>query len=61
MYPLNLIKPTKDHTREAAGFAVANDADEHQRLSEQGYEPAFEAEEGAEPAPRKPGRPKKAE
>lgn len=43
MYPLNLIKPTSDSNREAAGFALANDADEHQRLSDLGYEPKLVA------------------
>lgn len=63
MYPLNLIRPTKDHTRESAGFAVANDATEHEALSALGYEPKFVAEETdeGEAAPKKLGRPRKAE
>lgn len=40
MYPLNLTRTPVDQ-REPVGFAVANDADEHQRLSGAGYLPAF--------------------
>lgn len=36
MYPLNM-------TIKAGGYAVANDAAEHQSLSEQGYEPGYVA------------------
>jgi hypothetical protein len=50
MYPLSLTRPTTDHTRVPTGFAVANDADEHQRLSDMGYEPKFVAEAEADPA-----------
>jgi hypothetical protein len=53
MYPLNLIRPTSDHSRVAAGFAVANDADEHAKLSALGYEPKFVAP--ADVAPADPG------
>lgn len=42
MYPLNMTNAALQ------GYAVANDADEHQRLSEMGYEPKLEAE--ADPA-----------
>ncbi len=41
MYPLNLIKPTNDPKNVSAGFALANDEDEHKRLSDQGYEPKW--------------------
>jgi hypothetical protein len=37
MYPLNVQLPA------GAGFAVANDADEHQTLTDAGYLPAIEA------------------
>lgn len=53
MYPLNLIKAAIAATQTAQGFAVANDADEHQRLSAAGYEPKFvapEPEPEADPA-----------
>jgi hypothetical protein len=36
MYPLNVQLPA------GAGFAVANDADEHQTLTDAGYLPAIE-------------------
>lgn len=39
MYPLNMMNPA------SAGFAVANSEDEHQALSELGYEPKYEAKE----------------
>jgi len=45
MYPLNLTKPTTDILRVSAGFAVANDEDEHKRLSAMGYEPKWVATE----------------
>lgn len=35
MYPLNM------KLQQGIGFAVANDEDEHQALTEAGYEPAF--------------------
>lgn len=38
-YPLNLTKPAKGVV--PAGFALANDADEHKALSAQGFEPAY--------------------
>lgn len=59
MYPLNMTGP---------GFAVANNEDEHKRLTEMGYGPAFVAAEAeaepegqAEPVKRGPGRPRKTE
>lgn len=63
MYPLNLIKPAIAATQTAQGFAVANDATEHEALSALGYEPKFVAEEAdeGESAPKKLGRPRKAE
>lgn len=47
MYPLNVSLPAP-----AIGFAVANDVDEHQRLTEAGYQPAYvaPAEETKAPA-----------
>ncbi len=41
MYPLNLTKPG-----EATAFAVANDAQEHKALSDDGFLPAFESDDG---------------
>jgi hypothetical protein len=38
MYPLNVQLPTPQ-----IGFAVANDADEHQALTAAGYQPAYVA------------------
>lgn len=52
MYPLNM------HNPDAGGFAVANDSDEHKRLSDAGYLPPLD-QDNAEPEKRKPGRPKK--
>lgn len=43
MYPLNLTKKLP----EGAGFAVANNEEEHKALSEAGYEPKYEAPETA--------------
>lgn len=43
MYPLDLTKPTPDPLRVSAGFAVANDEDEHKSLSALGYEPKYVA------------------
>lgn len=43
MYPLNLTKTPKNPVMEAAGFAVANDEDEHKALTALGYEPKFVA------------------
>lgn len=42
MYPLNVSLPAP-----AVGFAVANDADEHARLTEAGYLPALLAAQGS--------------
>lgn len=58
MYPLNMTNA------QAVGYAVANDAAEHQSLSDAGYEPKYVALEApaAEPdaqEPRRPGRPRK--
>lgn len=41
MYPLNLKRMGMGYVQ--TGFAVANDADEHQRLSDDGYEPKIVA------------------
>ena len=51
MYPLNMTKTAVGQV--AAGFAVANDADEHRALTGHGYGPALvEAAKPAEdPAP----------
>jgi len=48
MYPLNVSLPSPQ-----IGFAVANDADEHARLTAMGYEPALEdaAPQGDEEQP----------
>lgn len=42
MYPLNVSLPAP-----AIGYAVANDADEHARLTAAGYLPALEAPNAA--------------
>ena len=47
MYPLNMTKPATAST--PAGFAVANDADEHRALTAHGYGPGL-VEEVKEPA-----------
>lgn len=41
MYPLNMTGP---------GYAVANDESEHQKLSDLGYMPKYEAQAEADPA-----------
>ena len=45
MYPLNMTKAAVGNV--PAGFAVANDADEHASLSEHGYEPNLTDERAA--------------
>ena len=57
-YPLHM------HNLASGGYAVANDAEEHQRLTDAGYWPPLEVaeeptEEPAEPVKRGPGRPRK--
>lgn len=49
MYPLNLTLPSSNTLNVSVGFAVANDAAEHEALSALGYEPKFAAAE-ADPA-----------
>ena len=46
MYPLNLKRMGLGYVQ--TGFAVANDADEHQRLSDDGYEPKIVAPDAQE-------------
>lgn len=58
-YPLNM------HNLATGGYAVASDAEEHQRLTDAGYWPPLEVAETEEPAAtdepvkRGPGRPRK--
>ncbi len=47
-YPLHLIKPASK--TEGPGFAVANDEDEHKKLSDQGFEPKYEDTAKRKPA-----------
>ena len=51
MYPLDLTRPSTDTTRRSVGFAVANDEEEHKKLSEHGFEPKFVAKEDPKKAP----------
>jgi len=44
MYPLNVTRTDGDVT----AFAVANDQAEHKALSDLGYQPSLEAEDGGE-------------
>lgn len=48
MYPLNLTKPAT--VSDPAGFALANDIDEHRALTALGYSPALVEEADANPS-----------